>query len=223
MKQIGGLFGKSPFGPLLEHIIRVHECVCLLKDLTSICRKDSRTRKNWAHQISKAEHSADIIKKELKVRLTKSLFASVQRSDILFLLKQQDDIADAAEDVARLMSIRKTEVPEALFPYIDTVIDKLCAKTDLLCQAMTGLTSTETTDENNDLMKSIYLLIDQADTLEELFDTSLDDFLKHLFSMEKEIDTLSIYFLHRVSHHLNQLAEHAQNTCDGLRRILVRL
>ncbi len=42
MSLIGELFGKSPFGPLVEHTRKVHECVKLVRPLLDAC-----VREDW--------------------------------------------------------------------------------------------------------------------------------------------------------------------------------
>jgi len=113
MRSIGGLFGKSPFGPMLEHAVKVNECVRQLRPLfEALIAGQHQEVERISGEISKLESSADALKNEIRDTLPRSLFLPAARSDLLVLLEVQDSVADAAEDVAGLLSIRKIAVPE---------------------------------------------------------------------------------------------------------------
>ena len=114
MRTIAGLFGKSPFGALQAHIAKVNRCVCLLRPLfEEVIDGDEERVAGLIDEISATEHEADKIKNELRDRLPRSLFLPAARSDVLVLLEVQDAIADAAEDVAILLRIRKPAIPDS--------------------------------------------------------------------------------------------------------------
>ena len=119
MRTFHQLFGKSPFALLVEHTRRVHRTVELIEPLfEAFLAEDWETCEALYEKISKREHKADLEKNKVRDQLPKSMFLPVDRGDVLKYLKEQDSIADAAEDVAVLVTIRKTPCPEALKPLV---------------------------------------------------------------------------------------------------------
>ena len=115
MSIISKLFGKSPFEPLYQHMLKVKACVDLVRPLMDAFLKGDAVKvRDVARKIFKAEHDADIVKKNIRSSLPKSIFLPVARGDILRFLKEQDNIADSAEDLAALLMLRKTTVPDEI-------------------------------------------------------------------------------------------------------------
>ncbi len=62
-------------------------------------------------KITKGEHDADEMKKELRNHLPKGLFMPVDRRDVLDVLLRQDIIANQGKDIAGLIVGRKMQLP----------------------------------------------------------------------------------------------------------------
>ncbi len=60
MSVISDLFGKSPFGPLVEHTKKVHECVKIIKPLVeALISEDYEEINRLQDNVSKIEFEAD--------------------------------------------------------------------------------------------------------------------------------------------------------------------
>ena len=67
MATIGKLFGKSPFGPLQEHMVIVKECVdYIIPFFEAVINKDKKSVKEIAEKIFVLEDKADDIKNDLR-------------------------------------------------------------------------------------------------------------------------------------------------------------
>jgi predicted phosphate transport protein (TIGR00153 family) len=109
MRSIAGLFSRSPFSPLQQHIDEVADCVAMVPDiLAAFTAGDAGRLEVLAEEVSKQEHQADLVKNEIRNHMPKSLFMPVARGSLLEILALQDDIADAVEDLASLLTLRKT-------------------------------------------------------------------------------------------------------------------
>ncbi len=110
---LAGLFGSSPFGPMQEHMKAVEECAAeVVPLLDALLAGDTEKLGQHKERIFELEHRADEIKNEIRSRLPKSLFMPVDRRDLLDLLHAQDSIADTAQDVAGMVTLRPLQVPE---------------------------------------------------------------------------------------------------------------
>lgn len=113
LSTIVNLFGRSPFAPLQSHMEKVGACVNLLKALVKAMEtKDEANVEKIAARIAELEHEADLTKNDIRNHLPKSLFLPIDRGSLLDILSIQDDIADCAEDVAVLATLKPIELKD---------------------------------------------------------------------------------------------------------------
>lgn len=111
MLTILSLFGRSPFAPLQSHMESVSKCVHhLLALFDALEEKNYLLVEQIAEQISRFENDADLIKNDIRNHLPKSLFLPIDRGNLLEILSIQDRIADKAEDVAVLITLKNLEL-----------------------------------------------------------------------------------------------------------------
>ncbi|RLE06778.1 hypothetical protein DRZ78_04105, partial [Candidatus Aerophobetes bacterium] len=123
---IARLFRQSPFEALYKHLLKVRECSDLLKPLMeAFISGDRALIKERVKRISELEHEADVIKNEIREHLPYHIFMPIDRSDILWFLREEDAIADSIEDVAKLIEMRKTPVPLELKEELMELINKI--------------------------------------------------------------------------------------------------
>lgn len=115
MLTILNLFGRSPFAPLKSHMDKVSQCVQKVGDLfEAIQSGDSAKVAEIAQRISELEHQADLTKNDIRNHLPKSMFLAIDRQQLLEILGIQDAIADRAEDIAVLVTLKKIVMPASL-------------------------------------------------------------------------------------------------------------
>ncbi|MCK4326142.1 TIGR00153 family protein [bacterium] len=223
MKIIGGILGRSPSGPIHEHMMKVNDCLKLLRKLVKeFTEEDYSKVKEHSVEISRLEHQADMIKGTIRDSLSKSFFSSIERADILSYLKEQDRIADSCEDVAKLMEMRKTRLPEVLKKRLLKLTDKVMEAVEAVKSATAQLKSLEKSSyARNELDKALRSL-DLAAKREWEADGIQLDFAKKLFQVEKEMDPISVFFLINISKQIGLIADHAENVADILRRMIIR-
>lgn len=110
-KTILNLFGRSPFAPLQSHMEKVESCVNLLFDLfKAVEEKNYEKVDEISIKISELEHQADLMKNDIRNHLPKSLYLPIDRGQLLEILAVQDDIADKAQDIGVLCSLKHLEM-----------------------------------------------------------------------------------------------------------------
>lgn len=110
MLNIARLFGKSPFAPLQSHMKKVALCMTMLSDIfKALPQLNMETIEKLVTDLSKMEHEADLTKNDIRNHLPKSIFLPIDRSHFLEILSIQDSIADKAEDVGILLTLRPLE------------------------------------------------------------------------------------------------------------------
>ncbi|SVB57612.1 uncharacterized protein METZ01_LOCUS210466, partial [marine metagenome] len=197
--MLGNIFGSSPVVPLEKHVDLAYQATKELTGFFSAVVKSNWEEANRVYErIIELEHSADELKKEIRLRLPRSLFMPVPREDVLELLLVQDRMANRARDVAGLVLGRKMEIPEAIaedfLEFVGRNIDaakqarKSVRELDELFT--TGFRGAEVT-----LVESLIEELDQIETDTDGLEIALR---ASLFAIEKEIDPICVIFLYRV-------------------------
>jgi len=221
MNIISKLFGKSPFEPLYKHMLKVKECVDLVKPLMeSFIDGDQDNVDKFAKQIFKAEHKADLVKKEIRSRLPKSIFLPVARGDILRFLKEQDSIADSAEDLAAIVTMRPMNVPDGFKEELKTLVNKVLETYEMAMKVSSEIKILAETSFGGPEAHKVLELIEEIKVKEWEADIAQMKVAKKLFTMEKEIDPVSIMMWTHVFKELGALANHAENTGDNMATML---
>ncbi len=222
MKTIGGIFGRSPYGPVHEMMLKVEQCVGQVPALVA-----AFTAGDWAaleavgRQINALEGQADDIKREIRRHLSTSLFSSVERTEILALVHSLDEIADAAQDAGKLMGMRRTRVPAELAP----LFAELAAK---VVGGAAGLTAVTARLAGNgggaggasvDVHELITALEGVARNEFEC-DEQQHDMLKRVLAMEDRLSPMDIFFLMNIIKELGEIADELENASDNLAQVL---
>ena len=119
------LFGRSPFAPLLSQMEKVSACVHMLPELFDAVEAGNQERvEQLAEELSKLEHKADLTKNDIRNHLPKSLFLPIDRHHLLEILALQDSIADKAEDIAVITTLKAIEMPPQLHSTFRQFLDK---------------------------------------------------------------------------------------------------
>lgn len=77
-----------------------------------------------AERISKKEHDADILKNEMRNNLPKSIFLSFNKQAFTNIIESQDAIADIAEDISVIVSLRPLRFIPELEPSFSIFVQK---------------------------------------------------------------------------------------------------
>lgn len=223
MRTIFQLFGKSPFGPLVEHTRRVHSTVELISPLfEAFLAEDWERSRKLYKQISKLEHKADLTKDEIRDTLPRSIFLPVDRGDMLRYLKEQDAIADAAEDVAVIVTMRHTPCPDALKPEVMHLVDQVIKTSELLLDAGLELQRLFESSFGGPEVAKVLDMVSEVNDQEWEADKVQGSLARALLEYEEELGAVSILLWMRIIEVLGQVANHAENTGDLLRMMLAR-
>lgn len=223
MRTIYQLFGKSPFKPLSEHAVRVHETAKLIRPLFEAFLEEDWERTEEIYlRISKLEHKADVQKNEIRDHLPRSIFLPVDRGDVLAFLKEQDGIADAAEDLGVLLTLRRTSCPEELKPKILDFVDGVIRTSELLVEVGDELTQLLETSFGGPDVDRVLGKVAEINDQEWEADKRQWEVSRALLEREDQMDPVSIYIWMRILAVLGHVANHAENTGDLLRLMLAR-
>jgi len=221
MGVLDRFFAPSPFIQLHEHAKKVHECVELIRPLTDALLAEDYEKIEHLHNVmAKTEHEADEIKTELRDKLAQLYFLSVGQQELSRFLAYQDDIADAAEDYAVVLLLRKTKIPDELkadfLAFVEQVISVSEQLMNLESEISTLAEAGFTGEEAENVLKGIKKIGEEewkADRLERKF-------ARHFYSMEDKLDPITIIFLDKYCKRLSAISNNAERTAKYMRLII---
>ena len=223
MRSIFELFGKSPFRPLAEHTERVREAVVLIQPLfEAFVAGDWEKTEEIYRTISKLEHKADVIKNDIRDHLPKSLFMPVDRGDVLLFLKQQDRIADVAEDLGVLLTMRPTPTPEAIREGVMELVAAVLRAAELWFETARELPVLQEVSFSGPEVDRMMERIKQISDLEWEADKLQAEISKEIFRHEEELGAVSVMFWANILRVLGAVANYAESTADHLRLMLAK-
>lgn len=221
MSIIRKLFGKSPFDPLHQHMLKVKECVDLIRPLIdSLLKEEDEKVEEYAKKIAYAEHEADLVKKEIRNNLPKGLFLPVARGDILRFLKEQDNIADSAEDFAVLITLRKTKLPDELKEDLKEFVDEVLETFNMAVKVSSEINALAETSFGGAEAEKAVDLIENLKTKEWEADKAQMKTARKMFSLEGKMDPVSVIMWMHIFKELGNLANHSENAGDQIRIML---
>ena len=223
MRTIQELFGKSPFGPLVEHTRRVHRTVELIRPLLEAYMAEDWDRCEELHdEVSRREHEADVQKNQIREELPKSLFLPVDRGDVLHYLKEQDAIADAVEDLAVMLTLRAIPTPEDLKPEILEFADQVIRTSEELAEAALELGELFEASFGGPEVRKVMEMVKDVNDQEWEADKQQRRVTRSLLEHDDGLDAVEVMLWMRSLEVLGRVANHAENTGDLLRMMMAR-
>jgi predicted phosphate transport protein (TIGR00153 family) len=210
-RSIFGLFARNPFQAMQALGTKVGECaevVPLLFD--AYFEGDHEQVILYSERLSQLEYEADQLKIEARDHLPRSLFMPVDRRDFLDALSSLDAIADCAEDVGILFTLRKMEPHDELIEPLKSLVRRVMTtvrqgisvvdRLDAL--AMAGFSGPEAAD--------VLRMIDELGRMEHAADIVQDDLARKLFAIEDRIKPGSLLIWNKIFNKVGDMANHAE-------------
>jgi predicted phosphate transport protein (TIGR00153 family) len=223
MNIIQELFGKSPFGPLVEHTKKVHECVEVIRPLMeALVNEDYDEIRRLQDRVSKLEYEADTIKHNVRDHLPRRYLMPVDRVDLEKFISSQDNIADKAQDFAVILTLRKTKLHPYIMDKFFDFVDQIFQVTATLLNAAVELNNLAEASFSGAEAKVVLNLIKGLGEEEWKADRMARSLSKDIYSLEKELDTITIIFYEKMILTLGDIANEAENAGDMLRLMILK-
>ncbi|MFC1496954.1 TIGR00153 family protein [Verrucomicrobiota bacterium] len=223
MNIMGELFGKSPFGPLVQHTKKVIECVGIIKPLMdAVINEDYEEIHSLQDNISKIEYEADVIKHEIREQLPRRYFLPVERNELEIFLRCQDRIADTVEDLAIILFIRRTKLDPELKDDFLKFVDQILHVSNILLEAAVELQNLAETAFGGVEAKSVLKRIEGLGEEEWKADRMQRSLSKKMYDLEDKLGPVTLMFYDKILRTLGRIANEAENTGDLLRTMIVK-
>ncbi len=217
------LFGRSPIGPMQQHIAKAYECAAnLVPFFEAVMAEDWERVAQVQQEMVRLEKEADKLKRDVRVHLPKSLFLPVPRSDLLELLSVQDKVANRAKDIAGLMLGRQMSIPAALQPIIRQYVQRTVEACEQALKAMNELDEILETGFGNREIRRVTEMIEVLEDIEHDTDRIQIEVRRSLFQIEKTLHPVDVMFMYTIIEWIGDVADRAERVGNRLEQLLAR-
>lgn len=217
------LFGRSPIGPMQQHIAKAHECaVRLVPFFEAVMAQDWTRAEQVQQEMVRLEDEADKLKKSVRSHLPNSLFLPVPRSDLLDLLNVQDKVANRAKDIAGLMLGRQMSIPASLQPQMLAYVQRSVDASAQALKAMNELDELLETGFGGREVTLVETMVEELESIEQDNDRMQVEIRRALFKLERELPAVDVMFLYKVIEWVGEVADRAQRVGNRLEQLLAR-
>jgi uncharacterized protein len=224
MPTITSLFGEhAPFGELQAHMRVVNECASHTPALMqALVDGDQETLKEKAKLIFELEERADSLKHSCRLHLPRRLFMPVDRRDLLDVLQFQDIIADRAEDIAGIFLQREMPTPEPMKEPLVALTKKCVEVVEMTTQVIELFDELLEVGFRGKVVDRVEALVIEINTAEGEADRLERELSRILFSLEGELDLMSVVLWYRILEWIGDLADYAEKVGNSFRLIIAR-
>lgn len=207
--------------PLERHAELVHKCAKkLVPFFEAIVQKDWDTALEFRAAIEQLENDADEVKKDIRMRLPKSLFMPVPREDLLELLLVQDKIANRTKDVSGIVVGRRLSVPDQLSELWMDFVGRCIDATKQARKSVQELEELFSSGFRGAEAELVAGMIDKLDRIETDTDAKEAQLRAALFEIENEFNPVDVMFLYETIHKIGEIADMAERVGRRLELLL---
>jgi len=214
---LSGLFRRSPFQLVQEHMRKVFSCICFIPAIMdALYRQNKDQIDEFGHKIIQLETEADTIKQTFLLNMPNTLLLPVGREDLLSLISDQDRMADTTEDIAKILLFRDMEVPDSLREILDELLEgtmEISASARDMIEELDELVQVGFRGREQ---KKVSEMIVGVRRSEHNIDSILFRTKRTLFENEKGMDPVSVMFWYQLIDLLGSISDQAENVGDRL-------
>jgi predicted phosphate transport protein (TIGR00153 family) len=220
---VKGLFARSPFQPLIAHYELAVACAEMADGLLERLGPENKDDLlAQVKELSKLEGQADVIMNDFRRTLHKGLFMPVDRRDLLAIINEADDVANAAEDLGVLLTLRDMEVPENLALPLARLREQVLLVVREVHGAYGRLDSLVEVGFSGAGATELDAHIEEVCQLEHEADKAQDIFGKAIFAMEDDLSAGALLMWIQISKTLGEIANAAERAATMMRLLLLR-
>jgi predicted phosphate transport protein (TIGR00153 family) len=215
---LANLLARNPLpkvGDLMDEVVRTSNRV---QDLIALLAKgDQAGVERVAKEISAMEGKADDAKNAARSKMPVRLLMPVDRRDVLKLISEIDAIADCAEDVGVLLTIRPLTVPEAMEPILNLFVDRVMEtvrEAEKLIKLIDDLVESGFAGPPAERVLEQSAILGRA---EHEADKIQDQCAKLLFKEEDNMPPAAVFMWTKVLNKIGDMANHAEIVGDQFR------
>ncbi|WP_456367400.1 TIGR00153 family protein [Thermococcus sp.] len=216
------LFAKSPFKPLIKHAEVVLETVeTLEKALQAWKEGDYGSMEKLAVEVDRLEDVADRIKAEIRDSLSSKLMMAVAREDVLIYLHMQDKVADAAEDTAKWLLVKRPDgIPGEIKDLIMEMGRESIKAAKLVYDAIVQMDRVIESGFAEKEIEREYELIRAIEDVEKAIDELDTELMKLVFENADKLDWSMGFYILNIARTLSNISDKAKDAAERIRLMM---
>ena len=215
------LFTRNPFRALKQHMEKTTQCAFKTRELfRALLAKNKDKVCQIVKEISQLEHECDCMTQKLRSRLTQSVFLPVERRDLFGLLHYMDDIADAAEDIGVLLSLRWMEMPQEIQGFFQDFLEIALQTVQESRNVVDALEELFESGFSGPESKTVLEQIDAVGKLEHQADKKQEIFARELFLFEDQLKPAALFMWLKIGVKVGDLANCSERMVGHVRFML---
>lgn len=220
---LDSLFGKSPIGPIQDHMRYADQAAQLLPRLFRAAgANDWELAAQLQQDIVAAEHEADALKRSVRRHMPNSLLLPVPRYDLLALIDLQDNVANTAKDVAGLIIGRRIRFPDEMQPQIIAFADACAAASHQTSKAIQELDELLEVGFTGREVQLVEDMLEVVRELERETDSEAIRLRAQLHRLEKDLPPVDVMFYYQIISLLGDVADDAESVGDLLQVLMAK-
>jgi predicted phosphate transport protein (TIGR00153 family) len=196
----------------------VDRCVACVPGLVEmLIAGDTAGLERMSREVSTLEGKADDAKNKLRAKMPVRLLLPVDRRDLLRLMSEIDAMADCAEDIGVLLTLRRYEVPAELKPLLREFVERVMATVTAASDLIGMMDDLMGAGFAGAIADAALVKADNIGRLEHEADKLQDRCAKALFRAEGELPPVGIFMWTKLLNKIGDIANHAENVGDQFR------
>ena len=221
MSTIGKLFGRSPFSQIQQHMEQVTKCIDKMSEaLAAVQAENFEALDNFSVEVSQLEHQADQIKDDIRERLLKRFFMPIDRSELLEILSLQDSLADTAEDVCKVLTLKPLPFPDDLREDFGKFIELNVQACQIVATIVSQMDELIESGFGGVEAERVRGLAKDASFAEHQADLVQMQLLKKIYAHDKDFSVGEFHLWMRVTRVLSRLSNLAENHANRVLKTL---
>ena len=208
------------FDLLGRHARLVIECTERLPlALEAYFNKDKKRLEEISRDIMEIERKADRLKQNIRGHLPYGIITPVDRFELFLYLKEQDAVADAAEDILNWLTFKQVIVPEALSSKILRLLEEN-VKTAELLEPLIEKSRLFIERGNEDSRQEAKEIVREIRRREHENEISSTEIKREFFTLDTDFSI--VYFLLKLVEHIGKISGRSENAADLMRAMIAK-
>ncbi len=216
------LFAKSPFKPLIKHSEVVINTVKTLENALQYWYEGNfEEMEKLALEVDRLEDVADRIKEEIRDSLSSKLMMAVAREDVLTYLHMQDKVADAAEDTAKWLLVKRPDgVPKEVKEIVLQMGVESIKAAKLVHEAIVQMDRVIESGFAEGEIEREYEIIRAIESVESKIDGLDTELMRKVFEMADEMSWGDGIYILNIARTLSNISDKAKDAAERIRLMM---
>ncbi len=208
------------FELLKKHARLVRECITRIPlALEAYLEKNQERLNEISSHIFEIEKEADKLKQNIRGHLPKGIVLPVEKFELFLYLKEQDAIADSAEEVLNWLSFKHVSEIKEIFPQIQSLIEESVEIVDAI-EPMIVFSSDFLLRRNEETRNKAKEIIRNIRYKQFVAESRGNDLKKEIF--KKFENPLVVFYLLNLVDRVLGIYHHTENTADLMRAMIAK-